>query len=100
MYVQGVSTRKVKAITEERCPMPARPRRCLRSTSASPKAIWPLPAARFQELFPYLILDARTRKCMRPASSEPGGADRRRRRLGRQAANPRCQVTDRHLVQN
>jgi putative transposase len=38
MYVQGVSTRKVKAITEELCGTPSRPRRSPPSTSAWTRA--------------------------------------------------------------
>jgi transposase-like protein len=39
MYVPGVSTRKVKAITEELCGMPSRPRRSRRSTRSSMRAL-------------------------------------------------------------
>ena len=51
MYVQGVSTRKVKAITEELCGHASRPHRSARSTSDwmpawrnLPAAPWPKPS--------------------------------------------------------
>ena len=61
MYVQGVSTRKVKKITEELCAIGSRPRRSPISSSAWTRSCWPLPS-RLDEPFPYVIVDA-TRRC-------------------------------------
>jgi putative transposase len=59
MYVQGVSTRKVKAITEELCGHSFRPPPSVPSTSGWTRVWRNLPAAPLAEAFPYLILDAR-----------------------------------------
>ena len=62
MYVQGVSTRKVKAITEELCGHTFSASRSARSTSGWTRA-WRAFADRpLEEAFPYLILDARYEK--------------------------------------
>ncbi|AMX98928.1 IS256 family transposase [Mesorhizobium ciceri] len=58
MYVQGVSTRKVKAITEEPCGHAF----SASSISAINKRLDESLAASLQEPFPYLILDARYEK--------------------------------------
>jgi putative transposase len=44
MYVQGVSTRKVKAVTEALCGHSSRPQRSARSTRHSTKNCGPLPS--------------------------------------------------------
>ena len=82
MSVQGVSTRKVKAITEELCghafsasAISAINKRLDESLDAFAKR----PLA---EPFPYLVLDARYEK-VRRRRDEPGGAHRHRDRLGR-----------------
>ena len=51
MYVQGVSTRKVKAITEDDAAMLSRPRRSRPSTSGWTRASLPLPGAPFKSRF-------------------------------------------------
>ena len=88
MYVQGVSTRKVKAITEELCGHSF----SASSISAINKRLDDKPGAirrpPLAEAFPYLILDARYER-VREAGvvDQPGGADRDRHRLGRPAPN-------------
>jgi putative transposase len=62
MYVQGVSTRRVKAITGSCAAMPSRPPPSPPSTSAWTQASTPSPTAPLAESFPYLILDARYEK--------------------------------------
>ena len=90
MYVQGVSTRKVKAITEELCghsfsasAISAINKRLDESLAAVRQS------RRLEEPYPYLILDARYEK-VREAGviGSPGGADRGRHRLGRPAPDP------------
>ncbi len=89
MYVQGVSTRKVKAITEELRPrllglgdlgdQPAAGREPRRLCRPPARRALPLPHPRR-----LLREGARGRR-----GDEPGGADRRRNRLGRPPPDPR-----------
>ena len=60
MYVQGVSTRKVKAITEELCGHSFSASSDQRDQQAPGRRAWPQFAGRrLEEAYPYLILDAR-----------------------------------------
>jgi len=68
MYVQGVSTRKVKAITEELCghsfsasAIPAT------SKSLDEAALARFAVRQLEETYPYLIVDARYEKCAKTA---------------------------------
>ena len=83
MYVQGVSTRKVKQVTEElvghafsASAISAINKRLDASLKAFCKR-------KLKEPFPYLILDALRAGARGRGHPEPGGADRDRRRLGR-----------------
>ena len=59
MYVQGVSTRKVKAITEELCGHGSSAS-SIGALNTRLDRVWPsLPPGGFAERYPYLILDAR-----------------------------------------
>ena len=90
MYVQGVSTRKVKAITEELCghAFSASAISAINKTAGrEPRRLCRAPASRALPL-PHprrpLREGARGRR-----GDEPGGADRGRHRLGRPAPDPR-----------
>src|ERR1700694_852280 len=89
MYVQGVSTRKVKAITEELCghafsasSISAINKRLDESLRAFAER--PLGAP-----FPYLILDARYEKVREGGIVSSQAVDRHRRRLGPPPPDPR-----------
>ena len=66
MYVQGVSTRKVKAITEEPCGHSF----CAAAISAInlrlDEELARFAGRRLDEVYPYQILDARMSGCVRP----------------------------------
>ena len=84
MYVQGVSTRKVKAITEELCGHASRPARSARSTRGWMRALARFASRPLDEAYPYLILDARYERVREGGViAQPGGADRDRHQLGR-----------------
>ncbi|RWK55921.1 MAG: hypothetical protein EOR48_09890 [Mesorhizobium sp.] len=59
MYVQGVSTRKVKAITEELCGHSFSASRVSEATARLDEALKALFEQRLAEPYPYLILDVR-----------------------------------------
>ncbi|RWP57445.1 IS256 family transposase [Mesorhizobium sp.] len=59
MYVQGVSTRKVKAITEELCGHPFSASTVSEATARLDEALKAFFERRLAEPYPYLILDAR-----------------------------------------
>jgi len=59
MYVQGVSTRKVKAITEELCGHGFSASSISEATARLDAALQAFAERRLDEAFPYLILDAR-----------------------------------------
>ena len=89
MYVQGVSTRKVKAITEELCGHSFSASASGRSTSGWTRA-WPSsPARRARGAFPVPDPGCPLREGARGRRDpQPGGADRGGGRLGRHGA--RC----------
>src|SRR5260370_17204799 len=97
MYVQGVSTRKVKAITEELCGYGFSASAISDATARLDGALKAFAERRLSEAYPYLILDARYERIrvLRQAQDEgrrdpePGGAGRDRRRLGRPAPGAR-----------
>src|ERR1700759_5331039 len=59
MYVQGVSTRKVKAVTEELCGHSFSASAISDATSRLEGALTAFAERRLEEAYPYLILDAR-----------------------------------------
>ena len=61
MYIQGVSTRKVKAITEELCGHEFSASTISRLTRTWTRS-WTFAERRLEEEYPYLILDARYEK--------------------------------------
>ena len=85
MYVQGVSTRKVKAVTEELCGHSFSASSISAMNSEAGRELAPQFAGRpLAEAFPYLILDARYER-VREAGVIVGeaGTDRDRDRIGR-----------------
>ena len=62
MYVQGVSTRKVKAITEELCGHPFSASTISQINKGLDESLARFANRRLQEEYPYLILDARYEK--------------------------------------
>jgi RHS repeat-associated protein len=62
MYVQGVSTRKVKAITEELCGHEVSASTISRLNQGLDQELEKFARRRLEELYPYLILDARYEK--------------------------------------
>lgn len=62
MYVQGVSTRKVKAITEELCGHEFSSATISRATEALDGELQRFATRQLEEAYPYLILDARYEK--------------------------------------
>jgi transposase-like protein len=62
MYVQGVSTRKVKAITEELCGHSFSASAISSINKRLDESLAQFAARRLEEPFPYLILDARYEK--------------------------------------
>jgi putative transposase len=62
MYVQGVSTRKVKAITEELCGQSFSASTISSTNKSLDEALARFAARRLEEPYPYLILDARYEK--------------------------------------
>ena len=70
MYVQGVSTRKVRAITEKLCGNGFSASSISAVNKTLDESLQQFASRRLAEPFPYLILDAwLTRRCARPASS-------------------------------
>jgi transposase-like protein len=69
MYVQGVSTRKVKATTEELCGHSFSASAISAINKRLDDSLAQFASRRLEEAFPYLILDAPTRRCARAASS-------------------------------
>ena len=86
MYVQGVSTRKVKAITEELCGHSFSASSISAINQRLDEALAQFAGRPLAEAFPYLILDARYER-VREAGviSSQRAADRDRHRLGRPA---------------
>ena len=82
MYVQGVSTRKVKAITEELCGHSFSASSISAINQRLDASLAQFAGRALAEAFPYLILDARYER----VREEPRGADRDRHRLGWQAS--------------
>ena len=66
MYVQGVSTRKVKAITEELCGHSFSASSISAINQRLDEALAQFAGRPLGEAFPYLILDARYERCVRP----------------------------------
>ncbi len=86
MYLQGVSTRKVKAVTEELCGHEFSSATVSRIVSNLDEELEKFARRRLEEDYPYLILDARYEKVREDgAVRRPGGADSDRHRLGRAA---------------
>jgi putative transposase len=69
MYVQGVSTRKVRAIAEELCGHAFSASSISAINKKLDESLAQFAARRLGEAFPYLILDARMRRFAMPASS-------------------------------
>ncbi|ESY94395.1 hypothetical protein X738_24795 [Mesorhizobium sp. LNHC209A00] len=69
VYVQGVSTRKVKAITEELCGHAFSASSISAINKRLDESLKAFAERPLLEPFPYLIVDAATRRCARPASS-------------------------------
>ena len=67
MYVQGVSTRKVKSITEELCGHEFSSSSVSRIVKTLDEELEKFAQRRLVEPYPYLILDARTRRCAKTA---------------------------------
>src|SRR5881227_1053109 len=84
MYVQGVSTRKVKAITEELCGHSFSASSISAMNQRLDDSLAQFAGRPLAEAFPYLILDARYERVREARRDrQPGGADRDRDRLGR-----------------
>jgi putative transposase len=79
MYVQGVSTRKVKAITEELCGHSFSASSISAINKRLDASLAEFAGRRLDEPYAYLILDARG-ACPRAAKGRPGGAGARGRR--------------------
>jgi putative transposase len=62
MYVQGVSTRKVKAVTEELCGHEFSASTISRMNQSLDKELEKVASRRLEDAYPYLILDARYEK--------------------------------------
>jgi putative transposase len=62
MYVQGVSTRKVKAITEELCGHEVSPATISRLSQSLDEELNQFAGRQLEDAYPYLILDARYEK--------------------------------------
>ena len=75
MYVQGVSTRKVKAVTEALCGHAFSASAISTINKSLDQALRAFAERRLEEPFPYLILDARYER-VREAHPQPGGVDR------------------------
>jgi transposase-like protein len=87
MYVQGVSTRKVKAVTEKLCGHEFSASAVSAIVKRLDGQLSQFTSRVLEDAFPYLILDARYEKGRR-LDSQPGGADRHRDRLGWPTADP------------
>ena len=83
MYVQGVSTRKVKAITEELCGHSFSASAISAINKRLDESLEAFAGRPLEEPFTTCILDARHEEGARGRrGDEPGGADRHRHRLG------------------
>ena len=89
MYVQGVSTRKVKAITEELCGHSFSASTISAINKRLDESLTAFASRRLDEPFAYLIIDAHYEKVRQAGVVSPGGAGRYGGRLGRPAADPR-----------
>ena len=69
MYVQGVSTRKVKAVTEALCGHSFSASAISAINKSLDEGLRAFAERRLSENYPYLILERATRRCARPASS-------------------------------
>ena len=83
MYVQGVSTRKVKAITEELCGHSFSASSISAMNQRLDASLAQFAGRPLAEAFPYLILDARYERARGRRNRQPSGPDRDRYRLGR-----------------
>ena len=84
MYVQGVSTRKVKVITEELCGHSVSASSISAMNQRLDGSLEQFAGRPLTEAFPYLILDARYERVREAGvDRQPGGPDRDRDRLGR-----------------
>ena len=89
MYVQGVSTRKVKTITEELCGHSFSASSISAINKRLDEGLATFAKRPLAEPFPYLIVDARyERGTGGRHRCQPGGADRHRHRLERPAPDP------------
>src|SRR5208282_1766157 len=88
MYVQGVSTRKVKAINEELCGHSFSASAISAINKRLDESLQAFAGRPLEEPFPYLILDALREGARGRRGDEPGGADLHRHRLGRTPPNP------------
>src|SRR5918995_2110383 len=93
MYVQGVSTRKVKAITEELCDHSFSAAAISAINARLDQGLAQFAGRRLDEACPYLIVDARG-ACPRAAFGRPGGAGPR----GRRDPQPGGPAGDRHQL--
>src|SRR3954471_22923669 len=83
MYVQGVSTRKVKTITEELCGHEFSSSTISRIVQKLDEELERFASRRLEEPYPYLILDARYEKIRGGwCGTQPGGASGDRHQLG------------------
>ena len=89
MYVQGVSTRKVKAITEELCGHAFSASSISAINKRLDESLRAFAERPLGEPFPYLILDARYEKVREGGIVSSQAVDRHRRRLGRPPPDPR-----------
>lgn len=67
MYVQGVSTRKVRAITEELCGHSFSVSAISSINKSLDETLERFATRQLEEAYPYLIVDARSRRCANPA---------------------------------
>ena len=67
MYVQGVSTRKVRAITEELCGHSFSASAISSINKSLDETLERFATRQLEEAYPYLIVDARSRRCANPA---------------------------------
>ena len=90
MYVQGVSTRKVKAITEELCGHSFSASAISVINAKLDEGLAEFARRRLDEACPYLIVDARYERVRESRRDpQPGGAAGDRHRLGRPAQHSR-----------
>jgi transposase-like protein len=101
MYVQGVSTRKVRAVTEQLCGHEFSASTISRMNQSLDKELDKFATRGLEEPYPYLIVDARYEKVREDGvHSQPGGDGCDRHRLGRPAMCAGCGTGQSRITNN